>query len=140
MNAPGPTVTDAPSEDDLRTIATSLAAFNEADVGPGNRTSLAVLERDEDGTLIAGISGFTAWGWLFVQLLWVHESARGQGLAVRMLEAAEHEARRRGCHGAWIDTFNPVALKVYTRAGYEPFGTLEDFPYGRTRTFLRKRL
>jgi GNAT superfamily N-acetyltransferase len=140
MSGPGLTVTDSPGEDDLRTIATSLTAFNEAEVGPGNRTPLAVLDRDADGTLIAGISGFTAWGWLFVQLLFVHERARGEGRAARMLEAAEHEARRRGCHGAWIDTFNPVALKVYMRAGYEPFGTLEDFPYGRTRTFLRKRL
>jgi len=46
----------------------------------------------------------------------------------------------RRCHGAYIDTFNPVALKVYRRAGYRPFGELPDFPKGRTRTFLRKAL
>ena len=57
-----------------------------------------------------------------------------------MLAAAETEARTRGCHGAWIDTFSPVALKVYRRAGYVPFGELADFPRGRTRTFLQKPL
>ena len=57
-----------------------------------------------------------------------------------MLMAAEAEARARGCHSAYIDTFNPVALKTYQRAGYMPFGALEDFPEGRTRTFLQKRL
>ena len=45
-----------------------------------------------------------------------------------------------GCHGSYIDTFSPVALKVYQRAGYIPFGALDDFPSGRTRTFLQKRL
>ena len=57
-----------------------------------------------------------------------------------MLAAAEAEARDRGCHAAYIDTFNPVALKIYQRAGYVPFGALEDFPIGRTRTFLQKTL
>jgi hypothetical protein len=57
-----------------------------------------------------------------------------------MLQMAEAEAVRRGCHDAYIDTFSPVALKVYQRAGYVPFGALEDFPKGRTRTFLQKKL
>jgi hypothetical protein len=57
-----------------------------------------------------------------------------------MLAAAEAEARARGCHGSYIDTFSPVALRVYQRAGYRPFGALPDFPKGRTRTFLQKPL
>jgi hypothetical protein len=57
-----------------------------------------------------------------------------------MLAAAEAEAKARGCRGAYIDTFSPVALKVYRRAGYEPFGELKDFPAGRTRVFLQKKL
>jgi GNAT superfamily N-acetyltransferase len=82
----------------------------------------------------------THWGWLYVQRLWVDESQRGQGLAGEMLSAAENEARARFCHGAWIDTFNPTALRTYQRAGYAPFGELPDFPRGHTRTFLSKRL
>jgi GNAT superfamily N-acetyltransferase len=89
---------------------------------------------------VAGISGYTAWGWLYVQWLWVAEAQRGQGLAGRMLAAAEREAKIRGCHGAYIDTFSPLALKIYRRAGYVAFGALEDFPKGRTRTFLQKPL
>jgi hypothetical protein len=57
-----------------------------------------------------------------------------------MLDAAEAEAKNRGCRGAYIDTFNPIALKLYQRHGYVPFGTLPDFPPGRTRTFLQKPL
>jgi len=87
-----------------------------------------------------GISGYTAWGWLYVQWLWVDEKLRGQGTAGRMLEAAEREAVARGCHGALIDTFSPVAAKTYERQGYQPFGTLADFPVGRSRIFLQKQL
>jgi len=133
-------VTAAPSPEDLAAIGAGLSAFNEQDVGPANRIALAVVVRDDAGEVIGGISGYTAWGWLYVQWLWLAEGHRGQGLAGRMLAAAEAEARSRGCFGAYIDTFNPVALKVYQRAGYAAFGELKDFPMGRTRTFLQKAL
>ena len=133
-------VTETPTAEDLAVIGGRLIAFNEADVGPANRRLLAVVVRDDAGSIVAGVSGYTAWGWLYVQWLWVAEEQRGAGLAGRMLAAAETDAKARGCHGAYIDTFSPVALKTYQRAGYLPFGALEDFPPGRTRTFLQKRL
>jgi GNAT superfamily N-acetyltransferase len=132
-------VTATPDADDLAAIGNGLTAFNDADVGASGRETLAVLVHD-DNKLVGGISGYTAWGWLYVQWLWLDDTHRGQGLAGRMLAAAEAAAKARGCHGSYIDTFSPVALKVYRRAGYVPFGALEDFPKGRTRTFLQKPL
>ncbi|MCB1516302.1 MAG: GNAT family N-acetyltransferase [Hyphomicrobiaceae bacterium] len=132
-------VTATPSPEDLAMVGENLAAFNDTDVGAANRVPIAVLAKDESGEVVAGISGYTAWGWLYLQWLWVADSQRGKGLARKMLDAAEGEARKRGCHAAYIDTFNPVALRTYQRAGYEPFGELKDFPVGRTRTFLQKR-
>lgn len=137
---PALTVTDSPRAEDIAAIGAHLSAFNDADVGPADRVPLAVIVRGENGALLAGINGYTAWGWLYVQWLWVDESLRGQQMAGRMLTAAEEEAQARGCHSAWIDTFNPVAEKAYTRQGYEVFGELPDFPIGRTRKFLKKRL
>jgi GNAT superfamily N-acetyltransferase len=133
-------VTDNPADEDIAIIGKGLSSFNEADAGPAGRRALAVLVRDEAGEMIGGISGYTAWGWLYVQWLWVAEAARGKALAGRMLEAAEAEARTRECHGAYIDTFNPHALHVYQKAGYVVFGQLPDFPKGRTRSFLSKNL
>ncbi|HTV70925.1 MAG TPA: GNAT family N-acetyltransferase [Rhizobiaceae bacterium] len=133
-------VTDTPDEAALKFVGDQLAAFNDADVGASGKSPIAVFVRDEAGAILAGVSGYTAWGWLFTQWLWVDESLRGKNVAGQMLAAAEKEAVARGCHGAWIDTFNPVALKAYQRAGYTPFGVLEDFPKGRTRTFLQKKL
>ena len=132
-------LTNDPDPEDLAQIGSQLAAFNDADVGPAARQSLAVLVHEGD-ELIAGLSGYTAWGWLYVQWLWIDQPQRGKGLAAQILAEAEREARRRLCHGAYIDTFNPQALHVYQKAGYVPFGSLPDFPAGRTRTFLSKNL
>ena len=131
---------EEPSASELEAIGHGLRDFNTADVGPSGRIALAVLVRDTTSKILGGISGYTAWGWLYVQWLWLDDRLRGQGLAGRLLEMAEGEAVKRGCHGAYIDTFNPVALKVYQRQGYVPFGELADFPKGRTRTFLQKPL
>ncbi len=133
-------VTDTPRAEDIDLLGASLASFNENDVGPSERTALAVFVRDTDDRIVAGLSGYSAWGWLYVQWLWVGEEQRGHGLAGRLLSAAEDEARARGCHGAYIDTFNPKALRTYQRAGYTVFGALPDFPKGRTRSFLSKLL
>ena len=133
-------LTAQPGAADREAIGRGLSEFNAADVGPADRIALAVLVRDAAGKVVGGVSGYTAWGWLYVQWLWLDDALRGQGLADRMLQMSEDEAARRGCHGAYIDTFNPVALKVYQRQGYITFGELADFPKGRTRTFLQKPL
>jgi GNAT superfamily N-acetyltransferase len=133
-------LTGSPSPDDLAAIGDRLSAFNTIEVGASGREALAVLIRDTNGKVTGGLSGYTAWGWLFTQLLYIPEGERGKGLAGKILAKAEEEAARRGCHSAWIDTFNPQALRAYLRQGYEIFGELPDFPKGGTRTFLRKVL
>jgi GNAT superfamily N-acetyltransferase len=138
--SPRITVTDQPSEAALACILDGLLAFNAALVGPAERRALAVVVSAEDGRPQGGLSGFTAWGWLFIEKVWLADVLRGQGLSGRLLVEAEAEARRRGCHGAWLDTFNPAARTVYERQGYRVFGELKDFPTGRSRTFLQKPL
>jgi GNAT superfamily N-acetyltransferase len=129
-----------PLPEELAFIGQQLAAFNEGDIGPADRKALAVFARDESGAVVGGISGYTAWGWLYVQWLWVDEKLRGRRMAGTMLDAAEREAVVRGCHNAWLDTLNPVAAKAYQRQGYAPFGELADFTNNRRRIFLQKKL
>lgn len=133
-------ITAEPSPQDLACVGEGLTAFNDSDVGASGRKTLAVFVRDDAGAIVAGISGYTAWGWLYGQWLWVDERLRGRRIAAAMLDAAEREAVARGCQAVWIDTFNPIAAKVYQRQGYQPFGTLPDFPVGRSRIFLQKKL
>ena len=132
--------TTTANSDDLAFVGKRLSDFNDADVGAAQKKPIAVFIRDADRAIVGAISGYTAWGWLYIQWLWVDESQRGQRMANRMLDAAEKEARERGCHGALIDTFSPTALKTYERQGYQIFGELADFPIGRSRIYLQKKL
>jgi GNAT superfamily N-acetyltransferase len=63
---------------------------------------LAVLAR-RDGAVVAGATGFTQLGWLFVSYLWASGELRGAGLGRDILGRAEAEARERGCHAVWLD-------------------------------------
>lgn len=92
------------------------------------------------GEWVGGCLGMVWANWLHVRYLWVAERLRGQGQGARLLAAAEDHARALGAGHATLDTLNPAALGFYRRQGYEVFGTLEDYPPGFARYYLRKRL
>jgi hypothetical protein len=52
----------------------------------------------------------------------------------------EDEAIRRGCKHAHVDTLSFEARPFYEKLGYELFATLEDYPEGYCKYFLKKRL
>ncbi|WP_439577115.1 GNAT family N-acetyltransferase [Elioraea sp.] len=129
---PDPAIVDALGE--------ALATFNESAAGPAESRPLWIIARDPRGHLAGGLRGQTFWHWLFVAWLWVDEAQRRQGLGAALLHAAEDEARRRGCIGAYVDTYSFQAPGFYARQGYTPFGRLDDLPPGGFRTWFAKRL
>ncbi|MDP8916649.1 MAG: GNAT family N-acetyltransferase [Pseudomonadota bacterium] len=133
-------VTDAPDPRPGEVIAAALGAFNTERGGPGEWRRLAVLIGDEAGAVAGGLWGKTSYGWLFTELLFVPAALRGGGLGTEILERAEAEARLRGCHSAWLDTFEFQARGFYERRGYSVFARLDDYPTGSARYFLKKRL
>jgi len=93
-----------------------------------------------EGRSVGGLIGSTNLGWLHVSLLAVAPEARRGGVGRMLLNAAESLARERGCHGAWLDTFEHQGPEYYPRLGWEKFGELPDFPKGSCRRFYRKSL
>jgi GNAT superfamily N-acetyltransferase len=96
--------------------------------------------RSERGDVIGGILGQLWGGWLQVTFLWVTEAARGQGYGGRLVQAAEAYAHARGAIGATLETFSFQARPFYERLGYEVFATLDGYPPGHAKFFLRKTL
>lgn len=134
------TLTDAADESMRQRIIEPLLRYNEQQAGPGQGRQLVVHLSDDDGEVVGGLWGSTGYGWLFIQLLVVPESARGDGVGTTLMQTAEREARERGCHGAWLDTFEFQARPFYERLGYVCFGELPDYPSGFSRFFMRKTL
>jgi len=120
-------------------IAGPLIRYNEALAGPGQYRPLVLALRDASDALVGGLWASTGYGWLYTQMLLVPDSLRGQGVGQRLMREAEEEARRRGCHHAWVDT-QFGARPFYERLGYTVFGELPDYPPGFTRSFLQKAL
>lgn len=123
-------------------IKNGLTDFNRSSFKPDLEIEeLAVVIRAVDSkTIVGGLWAHTSWEWLTIELIFVPESLRGQGIASNLIAMAEEEAVRRGCHSAWLDTLNANALSLYERLGYKRFGELKDFPKGGSRTFLQKKL
>jgi GNAT superfamily N-acetyltransferase len=138
---PNLTISRGPVSDaDLNTVFEGLRAHNEARVGDPGYSPLHVLLRDDGGEVRGGLVGDVYFRWLFVRYLWVAEEHRGGGYGERLLHEAEDEARSRGCHAIWLDTFSFQAPAFYRRLGFEEFGRLDGYPGGHSRHFLWKPL
>jgi GNAT superfamily N-acetyltransferase len=134
------TLTDVADDEVRQAVLAPLAEYNASQAGPSQGRPIAVLVKDTSGAVIGGLWGYTGYEWLFTQLLVVPAALRGRGVGTEIMKIAEREAVQRGCHGAWLDTFEFQARGFYERLGYQCFGELPDYPTGYSRFFMKKTL
>lgn len=128
-----------PTAEDVQYLEDRLYEFNANASGITGGEWLAFLVRERD-RIVAGICGNTWGDTCEVRQFWVEESQRGRRLGTRLLEAAEQEARRRGCTQMVLMTFSFQAPSFYERHGFEVLATVEDHPRGHRNLLMRKRL
>lgn len=113
----------------------------ELDARPNAVTLLAFDDAVPAGLLIGfeGFSTFACKPLLNVHDIAVHPDHRGKGLARKLLDAAEAEARRRGCCKLTLEVLsgNARARSVYEAAGYRAY---ELDPEKGHALFLEKAL
>ena len=129
-----------PTENEIKYIRDELNQFNNERVGEDGHTPLNIVEYDTNGNIIGGILGGTYWGWMYVDILWVHENHRRKGIGSKLLCEAEKEAVSRGCHHVHLDTMSWQAPEFYQKHGYEVIGILPDIPNGNQKYLLMKAL
>lgn len=129
-----------PAEEEIAFVNSALAKFNEEKAGADNHELLNIVEYDENNSIIAGILGGTYWGWLHIDILWVAEKCRKQGIGSKLLKAAEEEAKKRGCHSVHLDTMSWQAPEFYKKHGYKIISELENIPAGNKKFHLIKEL
>lgn len=129
-----------PTDAQREAILAPLRAYNLREGGNPGLVPVALLLTDADGTELGGLWGKISYDWLFIELLAVPDSLRGQGHGEALMHQAEEIARAHGCAGIWLDTYAFQARGFYEKLGYAVFGTLDDHPRGQSRFFLQKRL
>ena len=131
---------ETPDPAELALVRAGLDAFNHARAQAVDYRPFALFVRGAGGEIAGGLIGATYWGWLYVEILWLAEQARGQRLGSRLLQQAEREAVARGCHGAHLDTMDFQAPAFYERHGYAVFGRVEATDPRQDRVYLKKTL
>ena len=131
---------DKPDDAAWGVIGGGIHNYNNEQAGGSHGQPLCFVLRGPDQELVGGVIGETHWDWLYISLMFIKEDLRRRGYGNRLLTMAEEEARRRGARKAYLDTFSFQAPDFYKKHGYEVFGTLQDFPTGHQRYYLKKEL
>jgi len=135
------TVTDSPDPRVEAAIGNGLRRFNAQQSGIDDSRPLAVVVSDPDtNEVLGGITGRTSLGLLFIDLVFLPDDLRGDGLGSRILKLAEDEGRRRGCRAAMLYTISFQAPRFYERHGWRVFGEIACDPPGTSRIFMTKTL
>ena len=129
-----------PAPDQVQYLEDRIYEFNSSVTRITDGEWLAIFVRDDGGQIVAGICGNTWGGCCEIRQFWVEESQRGRSLGTKLLGAAEHEARRRGCSQIFLMTFSFQAPVFYRKHGFKTLATVDDYPRGHQTLLLSKRL
>jgi GNAT superfamily N-acetyltransferase len=92
------------------------------------------------GTAVGTVAALLKGSRLYMRGMAVLPSARGFGIAARLLEAVEQRARLEGCGSVFLSTtpFLSGAIRLYERAG---FRRIDEGPHelGGTRLFMMEK-
>jgi len=129
-----------PTAQEVQYLEDRLYEFNATATAIADGALLGFFVRDDQDRIVAGICGNTWGGTCELRQFWVEESRRRCGIGSKLLEAAEQEARRRGCTQIVLMTFSFQAPALYENRGFETVAVIDDHPRGRRNLLMRKHL
>jgi GNAT superfamily N-acetyltransferase len=125
---------------EAQAVRDRLDIFNVGVTGVSTYYPVNYFVKNERDEVMGGLLGSIWGGWLHIAYLWVDEAVRGRDLATEMMDQAEAYARERHCHSIMLDTHSFQARPFYEKRGFEVFATLDDWPKGHKKFFLKKKL
>lgn len=124
----------------IQLLENELYKFNSSKIDRHDGRLFSRVVRDQNGSIIAGIAGWTWAGACEITQLWVSQSARNEGVGKGLLEAAEEEATGAKCNTILVRTYSFQAPSFYEKYGYRIEQVVENFPSGHRYYTLTKRL
>lgn len=137
-------IRESSSEQEADLIVDRIVEYNLSKVPGKQEVPLLCINRvieDTNGEIIAGIlSNMYCWNCIYIDVLWVKEEYRKDGLGTKLLKELEKIAKEKDCHLIHLDTFDFQAKDFYIRHGYEIFGVLDQCPENHKRYFMKKNI
>ncbi|AJD32839.1 MULTISPECIES: GNAT family N-acetyltransferase [Clostridium] len=137
-------IRESNSEQEADLIVDRIVEYNLSKVPGKQEVPLLCINRVIEGTngeIIAGIlSNMYCWNCIYIDVLWVKEEYRKDGLGTKLLKELEKIAKEKDCHLIHLDTFDFQAKDFYIRHGYEIFGVLDQCPENHKRYFMKKNI
>ena len=95
---------------------------------------------DDAGNTVAGcFAGVHGWDCVIVEMVWVDEALRNQGVGTQLLHEIEKEAKENGAYLAIAESFD-WSLPFFEKNGYSVAAIREEVPKGHCCYVLRKQL
>ena len=119
-------------EDALTPLRNKLRAFNETSLKSGIKKQFFITATDADKAEIGSIYVRIRYDWLYIHMLWVDETCRGQGVGTLLINAVEDEARALGIRRSRLSTadFSP-GFSLYQKLGYQVFAEVPISSFDR---------
>ena len=114
-----------PSKQFVDEVQTALAHYNQSVTGPVKTQKLAVSVTNINGNMLGTMYGWMQWGWLYIEMAWVDESVRKQGIGHHLLRLLEDAALEHGIDRAYLNTGSFQALEFYLKNGYSIYAERE---------------
>lgn len=117
--------------EDTQYIRERLIEFNQKNLPDDikiHSEEVSFVLRNEQNSIVGGITGKIFWKTLHIDLFWIDDSVRGMGYGNRLIKSIEELALEYECKLIKVDTFSFQAPLFYEKHGFEKFAELKDYP------------
>jgi ribosomal protein S18 acetylase RimI-like enzyme len=133
-------IEDESTKEVIEFLEEKLYKNNSNLVGKNDGRLFSKIIKDENNSIIAGVSGWTWANACEISLLWVDDKYRKRGLGKKLLEEAEKDAIAHNCKIIILRSYIFQAPFFYKKHGYKIEYIIDDFPPGNKYYHLVKRL
>ena len=128
----------APDRVDIDVLGRGLDAALPQGIAPVEPFGFFI--RDDSGSVVAGAYGYTLFGSIYTDMLWVAPHLRAGGYGTQLMHSVERLGRDKACTFATVTTFSFQALPFYQKLGYHVEFERHGYTKSSTHYFLRKAL
>jgi GNAT superfamily N-acetyltransferase len=121
-------------------IKKGIIDYNAPFFGSNPSQPFTIYIKNLQSEVIAGLTGFYKGKYARVDLFWVHNEFRYQGLGKKLILKLEEFSKIKGCCYIQLDTFDFQARPFYEKLGFECLGTISRWVEDRDCHFMRKTI